>query len=356
MLSVTNLEVRLPSFSLRDVSFHVDEGEFFFILGPSGAGKTVLLETLAGLHRPRQGRILMEGKDLTFLPPEKRPFAIVYQDYALFPHLTVEENIRYPLRFRRPDTGIPWRQWVEVLGIGSLLSQYPHTLSGGERQRVALARALAACPRLLLLDEPLVNLHPALRGEIGKELKRLNRDFGLTTIMVTHDFSEVFSYGERVAVLIGGQMVQIGTPEEVFRTPVSPAVAGFVGLNNLIPLVWYEGKWHILGRPVETDYGFSPRGLLAGVRPEDVRVSRQPLLLTYSWPGEVKGLTNMGPVFRLEVEVDGFKLDADVAGYRVLEEGLRVGAKVYAGFATEHLCFLPGEPEAPHPKPPEGER
>ncbi|MGI9952719.1 ABC transporter ATP-binding protein [Moorellaceae bacterium AZ2] len=340
MLEVDNLEVRLPSFTLKGISFNVYEGEFFFILGPSGAGKTVLLETLAGLHHPWQGRILMEGKDITFLPPEKRPIGIVYQDYALFPHLTVEENIRYALRFRRPKTDFTWRKWVDVLGIGSLLSHYPHTLSGGEKQRVALARALAAYPRLLLLDEPLSNLDPALRGEIGKELKRLNRDFGLTVIMVTHDFSEVFSYGERVGVLFEGQMVQVGTPEEVFRAPTSPEVARFVGLNNLIPLEWEGGEWYMLGRPVNPGYDFPPGRLLAGVRPEDVRVSRLPLLLPYSWEGEVKGLVNMGPVFMVEVKVGVARLNAYVVGHRVLEEKLQVGAKAYVGFMAEHLCFL----------------
>jgi ABC-type Fe3+/spermidine/putrescine transport system ATPase subunit len=350
VLEVSNLEVRFPSFTLQEVSFTVEEGEFFLVLGPSGAGKTVLLETLAGIHRPRQGRIRLEGGDLTSVPPEERPIGIVYQDYALFPHLTVEENIRYALRFRRGRPAFAWQDWVGFLGLGPLLSRYPATLSGGEQQRVALARALAAFPRLLLLDEPLSALDPDLRGEIGRELRRLNQEFGLTIIMVTHDFSEVFAYGRRVAVLFGGRLLQVGTPEEVFRRPASAEVAGFVGMENLLPLEPREGSWFLLGKPVhpgaEAVQGAGaparpgPAGVVAGVRPEDVVIGRSPLPYPYSWEGQLQSLVNGGGVFRAEVRVGTTTLSAYVPGRQLAEEGLRVGERVYVGFACEHVCFL----------------
>ncbi|ACX51789.1 ABC transporter related protein [Ammonifex degensii KC4] len=340
MLEVSNLEVRLSSFTLREISFTVGKGEFFLILGPSGAGKTVLLETLAGIYYPRQGKILLEEKDITFVPPEKRPISIVYQDYALFPHLTVEENIRYALHFRQQKAGLSWRKLVDFLGIGHLLPRYPDTLSGGEKQRVALARALAASPRLLLLDEPLSALDPSLRGEVGRELKRLNRELGLTVIMVTHDFSEVFSYGERVAVLFGGRLAQLGTPGEVFRRPASLEVAKFVGMENLIPLEREEGSWFLLGRHVNPAQNYPEGKLFAGVRPEDVRVSRLPLSLPYSWEGEVESLVNTGGIFKVEVKVGATRLTAYLTGHQIMEEGLRVGERVYVGFAAEYLCLL----------------
>lgn len=190
------------------------------------------------MHRPERSRILINGADVTFWPPERRPTAIVYQDYALFPHLTVKENITYALRFyrRSPENRLPWEQVVEVLGITHLLTGYPANLSGGEKQRVALARALTAAPQLLLLDEPLSALDPATKGEIEQELKRLHHTFGLTTLMVTHNFAEVFALAERVAVIFDGALAQVGSPQEVFRSPASPAVAWFVEQKSLPPL------------------------------------------------------------------------------------------------------------------------
>jgi molybdate/tungstate transport system ATP-binding protein len=340
VLEVSNLEVRLSPFTLREISFTVDEGEFFLILGPSGAGKTVLLETLAGIYYPRQGKVLLEGEDITFVLPERRPVGIVYQDYALFPHLTVEENIRYALRFRPQKGDLSWRRLIDFLGIGHLLRRYPETLSGGEKQRVALARALAASPRLLLLDEPLSALDPGLRAEVGRELKRLNQELGLTVIMVTHDFSEVFSYGERVAVLFDGRLAQLGTPGEVFRRPASLEVAKFVGMENLIPLERKEGAWFLLGCPVNPARN-SPEGrLIAGVRPEDIRVSRLPLPPPFSWEGGVESLVNTGGILEVEVKVGTTKLKAYLTAHQVMEERLRVGEKVFLGFAAEHLCLL----------------
>lgn len=234
MLKVEKLTVKCGAFTLKDISFEVARGEFFVLLGPTGAGKTVLLETIAGLHSPTRGRVFLGGQDVTLLPPERRGIAIVYQDYALFPHLKVKENITYALRFRRhSERKIKgWREVVDLLGIGHLLARYPGSLSGGEKQRVALARALAAQPQMLLLDEPLSALDPATREEIERELKKLHVALGLTTVMVTHNFSEVFALADQVAVIFDGALAQVGTPQEVFRNPKSREVARFVGTEN----------------------------------------------------------------------------------------------------------------------------
>ncbi|MGO0122589.1 ABC transporter ATP-binding protein [Desulfothermobacter acidiphilus] len=338
MLVVSDLEVQLHPFTLKQITFSVREGEFFLILGPSGAGKTVLLETLAGIYFPRQGRILLANEDLTLVPPEKRPISIVYQDYALFPHLDVEENIRYALRFARNSgsSNSKWKEIMEFLNISHLRRRYPDTLSGGERQRVALARALVASPRMLLLDEPLSALDPALRMEVAKELKRLNRQLGLTVLMVTHNFSEVFYLGERVAVLIEGRLAQVGTPEEVFRRPVSLEVASFVGMVNLIPLEHRGGDWFLLGRQFHPDNGKGE--FFVGVRPEDVHVSRVPL--PHSWAGQLENIIPTGKVFELEVRVNGHLLRAYLTGSQLVEEKLRPGDQVHVSFTSEDLCLI----------------
>jgi ABC-type Fe3+/spermidine/putrescine transport system ATPase subunit len=234
MLKVENLTVKCGAFTLKEITFQVAHSEFFVVLGPTGAGKTVLLETIAGLHSPTRGRVFLGGRDVTLLPPEQRGISIVYQDYALFPHLKVKENITYGLRFRHEfrRTEKNWREVVNLLGIGHLLARYPGSLSGGEKQRVALARALVTQPQMLLLDEPLSALDPGTRKEIEQELKKLHLALGLTTVMVTHNFGEVFALADRVAVILDGALAQVGTPQEVFRSPKSREVARFVGIEN----------------------------------------------------------------------------------------------------------------------------
>ncbi len=231
-----HLQIDLGEFHLRRVDLEVRAGEYFIILGPTGAGKTVLLETIAGLHRPRAGRVLLDGQDVTRRPPERRRVGFVYQDYALFPHLTVAENIAFGLKLRgaAPDE---LRARVDKigaqLGITHLFHRRPGTLSGGEQQRAALARALIVEPRLLLMDEPLSALDPETRESIQREIHRLHRQLRTTTIHVTHDFEEAVALGERIAVMHEGRIVQTGTPEEIFRKPASEFVARFVGMRNL---------------------------------------------------------------------------------------------------------------------------
>ncbi len=218
--------------AVNDVSLTVKDQEFTVLLGPSGCGKTTLLRCVAGLEQVDGGRIYIGGRDVTFLPPRQRRIAMVFQSYAVFPHLTVFENIAFGLRMqRRPDAEVRQRvhQAAELLHIADLLERYPSQLSGGQRQRVAVARAIAVHPEVLLMDEPLSNLDALLRLEMRAELKRLLQDIQATTIYVTHDQVEALSLGDRIAVMRDGQILQYDTPLAVYDHPANIFVGGFIG-------------------------------------------------------------------------------------------------------------------------------
>ena len=238
MIEFEGFSLDLVGFELKEVNLRMGRGEYWAILGPSGAGKTVLLECIAGLHTPARGRIRVRDRDVTHLPPEKRRIALVYQDYSLFPHMTVERNIAFGLRMQNlPAEEI--RQRVQGLidqcGLAAFRERYPASLSGGEQQRAALARALAPRPRLLLLDEPPGALDKTLREQLVEELRHLLHVSGTPAVYVTHDQEEAFAVADRLVLLNQGRVGQRGTPAEIYNSPDTPWVARFLGLTNLVP-------------------------------------------------------------------------------------------------------------------------
>jgi len=243
---------------VRDVSIEIGEGEFVSLLGPSGCGKTTILRMAAGLVEPSQGRILIGADDVTGLPPNRRGLGLVFQSYALFPHLTVFENVAFGLRRRQvPRADLKHRAeraltMVRLAGFGD---RYPRQLSGGQQQRVAIARAIAPEPRVLLFDEPLSNLDAQLRDEMQIELKRLQRGLGVTTLFVTHDQSEALSMSDRIGVMADGVMQQFGSPEDVYHRPATAFVASFIGkpnrLRGVVAARSGEGGLIRLGKGVE---------------------------------------------------------------------------------------------------------
>jgi iron(III) transport system ATP-binding protein len=223
---------------LRDISLAIAPGEFFALLGPSGSGKSTLLRLIAGFVRAQSGRVCIAGADVAALPPWKRDVGMVFQNYALWPHLTVAQNVAFGLEERRwPRARIDARvrEMLDLVGLGSFASRRPGQLSGGQQQRVAIARTLAIEPRVLLLDEPLSNLDAKLRASTGLELKRLQRRLGVTTVFVTHDQQEAMTIADRLAVLDHGVIQQAGAPRELYDAPVNRFVAEFVGSINLFP-------------------------------------------------------------------------------------------------------------------------
>lgn len=235
MIRVENLYKNWREFSLKDINLEVKKGEYFVLLGPTGAGKTLLLETIAGFHIPESGKIWIEGKDVTALPPEKRRVGFIYQDYSLFPHLSVKQNIEFGLKLKKSSEGSEKRvnEIMDWLGISHLAHRYPQTLSGGEQQKVAIARAISIEPSLLLLDEPLSALDQRTREYLREELKRVNHELGITMVHVTHDHTEAMLLADRVGVMMNGRIVQVGAPDEIFSRPCSIELANFVGVGNI---------------------------------------------------------------------------------------------------------------------------
>jgi len=283
MIETRGLGLRLGEFELREIDLAVEEGEYFVILGPTGAGKTVLVECIVGLHTPETGSVWLDGQEVTHLKPEERHLGYVPQDYALFPHLTVRQNIEFGLRLRRlPPQELTARVegLVELLGIRSLLSRYPLTLSGGEKQRVALARALVVEPRALLLDEPLAAVDERTRERLCVELRNLQRQTGTTIIHVSHNFEETLALADRIALFQEGRIVQVGPPAEIFYHPQSEFVAHFTRTENIFAgqvepadQGWARFRPSVSGEPVTlwVRAGFAGPALLT-VRPEEVRL------------------------------------------------------------------------------------
>src|SRR4051812_26447579 len=254
-LRLDGLEKRFGALAVtRGVSLDAERGEIVALLGPSGSGKTTVLRLVAGFEAPDSGRVVVDGEDVTGLPPERRRFGMVFQHYALFPHMTVGENVAFWLA-RAIDRGASAARVPEVLpltGRAGFEGGRVTDLSGGQQQRVAVARALAPSPRVLLLDEPLSNLDPTLREKTRRELRRAIRKIGITTLFVTHEQEEAFELGDRVAVLCDGRLEQIGTPEELFERPATRFVATFIGRSSVVPVRWDAGAGaaRISGGPV----------------------------------------------------------------------------------------------------------
>jgi ABC-type sugar transport system ATPase subunit len=284
MIEIEGLSVDLDTFSLRDITFNVQDGEYLVLLGPTGAGKTVLLEAIAGLKPLASGRININGRDVTSFNLEKRNIGFAYQDYVLYPHLSVRDNISFGLMWRRKtkrEIEQAIDQVVELLGIKYLLEKRPLALSGGESQKISLARAVAIRPDLLLLDEPLSALDPETKEEYGRELKELHKRLRLTTIHVTHDFEEALALGDRIAVMKEGQIIQIGTPEHIFRHPNSEFVARFFMTRNIFAgevAEGTDGQSHFGIGELKLSVVTPLRGKLqASIRPEDILISKEPL-------------------------------------------------------------------------------
>jgi putative spermidine/putrescine transport system ATP-binding protein len=333
--------------ALDGISISLEEGEFLSLLGPSGCGKTTALRLVAGFDRPNSGRIVVAGKDMTRVPPNKRDMGMVFQAYSLFPNMTAARNVEYGLKIRggeREDRGKKVAELLELVGLGHAGDRYPHQLSGGMQQRVALARALAIEPRVLLLDEPLSALDAKVRVQLREEIRRIQSRLGITTIYVTHDQEEALSISDRVAVLSQGRIEQIGAPGEIYGSPSTPFVAEFVGTMNRLEATVTDpesGKVDYGGVRLAVD---AVRGRNTGervlvlVRPETVELELEPASNGAALTGEVISHTFLGPVTRLKVALGEGEMTADVSASRA--GSFPVGTRVAVGFPSGSARLL----------------
>ena len=345
--------------ALRDITLSVASGEFVCFLGPSGCGKTTLLRIIAGLERQNAGTVRMAGRDVSALPPALRNYGIVFQSYALFPNLTVGRNVAYGLETRRMDgTAIASRveELLALVGLGRHRDKYPAQLSGGEQQRVALCRALAPAPALLLLDEPLSALDARVRQSLRHEMRGLQRRLGVTTIMVTHDQEEALAMADRIVVMNGGRVEQVGGPTDVYRTPRTPFVARFVGQMNFLAAEasGRPGWARFGGLEVRHQPGFEAAAgspVTLAIRPEEITVGPSAHGAVNGLTARIVSLQFLGPFTRLSlapavqapaVQADGqADLECDVAATAFAALGVGEGAFVPIALQPESLRAFP---------------
>jgi multiple sugar transport system ATP-binding protein len=343
--------------ALKSIDLEIGQGEFFILLGPSGCGKSTTLNLTAGLERPTAGEIRFADKIVSspekkiFLSPKERNVAMVFQSYALYPHLTVFENIAFPLRIARErEIDEPVRNTADMLGIDDLLERKPAELSGGQRQRVAIARALVRNPDLFLLDEPLSNLDAQLRTNMRAEIKRLQRDTGITTIYVTHDQTEAMTLGDRIGLFRDGDLIQVGTPDDLYNRPQTPFAATFVGSPpmNVIPseikkegdaavITCADGKSELPKDKAWMLERLVDREALLGIRPE--HISMTTTSESTSLAGNIETIEPLGRELLYHVRTGAgnvLVLSSDVE--------LRLGDTVYLLFDPSHIHLFQPEP------------
>lgn len=313
------------NYVLEDLSIEIKEGELLSLLGPSGCGKTTTLRVIAGLINPQKGQFILDGVDMTDIPVHKRGFGMVFQSYALFPHLNVFDNVAFGLKAQKISSTVinqKVQHFIDICGLQGFERRYPKQLSGGQRQRVALARALVLEPKLLLLDEPLSNLDAKLRVSMRQEIRRIQQQLGITTIFVTHDQEECFSISDKVAVMNQGVIEQFNTPEDIYRHPKSHFVADFIGFENFIS-VQKQGKDFVDHKGNHfnvdaTDDGQPTDQAILTIRPADIQMyPHAKEKATNLVHGRVRVRTYLGRGYQYEVVCDSGNLvvttaDADV--------------------------------------------
>ncbi|MHB9094521.1 MAG: ABC transporter ATP-binding protein [Eubacteriales bacterium] len=355
-LNIENLVVPFKNFKLNDISLGLQKGKILAVLGPSGSGKSILLETVAGFHKPIQGDIWLNGQNITRLPPESRRIGFVFQDFALFPHKTVLNNISFPLKLRREQATLNLLsidEIVHMLNLGHLMDRYPTNLSGGEKQRVALARALVSGSQLYLFDEPMSSIDYTLRETLLEELQYLCKNLNMTAIYVTHDLQEALTLGDYIAIIYEGKLLQYGLKEQVFKRPVNPVAAGFLGMENLLPgevvdivkgdaIIRLESGSNLILTGSTYDKFVKGQKVTLGIRSEDIQITEQvneqsPVDNTVK--AKISGIIPIG--FFYKIKVSPILLTIYLLKREIEQWGLAPGGTIWLNIKKDKIHLFP---------------
>jgi len=344
MIHLKNINLTLPSFSLKDINLHIQKNDFFSIIGPTGSGKSLLLEGIMGLIPFSSGNLILEKKDITTLAVEKRNIAIVYQDFALFPHLNVSQNIFYGVPYHKIPKQTAQKKFdslVSTLGLEKITKRFPTNLSGGEKQRVALARSLIINPNVLLLDEPFSALDPVFHEEAKLFLKKIHEELGITIIMVSHNFSDVLYLANKGAVIKNGSVMQKGEIISIFEHPNSKFTAAFVGMKNIHPICIQNGKLAIKNNNIRiiTSHKPSKTDNTMGIRPEEISLiaSSSSYTVKNRFHGKIKSITSNGIFLLVHLQTQNFQFEAIWPRSYLRDHNLDIGKIVTFGFHAESV-------------------
>ena len=349
-LKIDHVSKKLGDFDLKDACLEVANGEYFVLLGPTGAGKTVLLEVIMGFHRPDKGKIVLNDQDITNMQVDKRGIAYVPQNCPLFPHMNVLENVEFGLKMQQAtsvDRSKAVEKMLDVMGLEGKAKMMPSTLSGGERQKTVLARVLVTEPKVVLLDEPLASIDAETSRNLRIELKRINLEFKVAFLHVTHDQIEAFSLADRLAIMRGGKIVQTGAPNDILSNPADELVARFLGYQNVlhVRLVKHEGGWSEVsadGIPIKLKGELTSEAATVAIRPEDLVIATGAPPASGRWnslEGKVQEYTNLGSVVEVDVDV-GLLLRISIDKRTFLELNLIEGKSVWVAFKPESVRIV----------------
>jgi len=324
MIEIKNLNLNVGDFKLKNINLSINNGEFYVLLGPSGSGKTLLIDAISGFIKSENNGIYIDGINIDKFLIEDRNLSVCYQEFNLFPHMTVEKNIKYGFKYRKNYDENFFYEIIDILNISHLLNKYPNVLSGGEKQRVSLARSLVIKPKILLLDEPLSALDSNIKETLIRDIKRIHKRFNITVLMITHNFEEAFYLADKISVINNGEIKQSGTLNEIFNFPNNKFIANFVGMKNIFKASLIK----------ISNFGY------IGIRSENVKISYNVLNLDYNYQGKIVEITMLKSYIEIIVFTDIKNIVIYISLSEFLNKNYKINDIVYVAFNAGDISVL----------------